>query len=176
VDFARTLGRIDTFLTSQSHRYAVIGGVALAAYGHPRLTLDLDVVTEAIAQDALVAFMEASGYATLHRSAGFSNHRHPEPVWGRVDFLDVRGETAARLFAGVRTVPGLAGKPMRVPRPEHLIAMKVQAMRNVPERTWQEMADISYLLALPDTDRREAQAYFAKADLLEHWDELERRL
>jgi len=29
---------------------AVIGGVALAAYGHPRLTLDLDVVTDAGAQ------------------------------------------------------------------------------------------------------------------------------
>lgn len=31
----------------------MIGGVALAAYGHPRVTLDLDLVTEAEAQGDL---------------------------------------------------------------------------------------------------------------------------
>jgi hypothetical protein len=77
VDFARELDVVEGFLAENGFRVAVIGGVALTAYGHPRLTLDLDVVTEAAAPDTLVAFMESQGFVTLHRSSGYSNHRHP---------------------------------------------------------------------------------------------------
>jgi hypothetical protein len=70
VDFARELDVVEGFLAAGRFRVAVIGGVALTAYGNPRLTLDLDIVTEAEAQDALVAFMEAQGFVTLHRSSG----------------------------------------------------------------------------------------------------------
>jgi len=71
VDFARELDVVERFLVTERFRIAVIGGVALTAYGHLRMTLDLDVVTEAAAQDALVAFMESQGFVTLlreHRS------------------------------------------------------------------------------------------------------------
>ena len=42
-------------------RWAVVGGVALAACGHPRLTLDLEIVTESGAQDTLVPSLGAAG-------------------------------------------------------------------------------------------------------------------
>ena len=108
---------------------AVIGGVALAAYGHPRFTLDLDIVTDAGAQDPLVAMFESAGFATLHRSAGYSNHRHLDRSRGRVDMMYVRGETAEQLFASTRDLPGPGGQPIAVPKPEHLIAMKLQAIK-----------------------------------------------
>ena len=38
------------------------------------------------------------------------------------------------------------------------MAMKVQAMQNAPERTWQDMADIALLLSLDDVDRAEAKS------------------
>ena len=176
VNFAGALDRVDAVLGAGGWRSAVAGGVALTAYGHPRLTLDLDIVTESGAQDTLVSSLASAGYVTLYRSSGFSNHRHPDREWGRVDFIYVQGDTAERLFAGVRILPGPSGRFVRVPRPEHLIAMKVQAMKNAPERTWQEMADIGYLLKLAGTDRREAREYFLKANLLERWDELARGL
>lgn len=176
VNFAGVLDRVDAVLTAGGWRSAVVGGVALAACGHQRMTLDLDIVTESGAQDTLVSSLEAEGYVTLYRSSGFSNHRHPHREWGRVDFIYVHGETAERLFDGVRILSGPSGRPVRVPRPEHLIAMKVHAMKNAPERTWQEMADIGYLLTLTGTDRREAREYFVKANLLDRWDELARGL
>jgi hypothetical protein len=70
------------------------------------MTLDLDVATEASAQEALIAFMESQGFVTLHRSPGYSNHRHPRR--GRVDFMYVRGETADRLFGSATELPGPA--------------------------------------------------------------------
>lgn len=176
VDFARQLDEIGSFLAGAGVPFAVIGGVALAAYGHPRMTLDLDLVTDAAAQDAVIAFMSSRGFETLHRSAGYSNHRHSDRRQGRVDFMYVRGETAIRLFAGLRRLPGPGGRPIVVPRPEHLIAMKVQAMRDAPERTWQEMADIGYLVTLDGVNRDEVRGYFEKNGLGERWRELERLL
>lgn len=176
MDFAREIEDIGTFLAGAGFPFAIIGGVALAAYGHPRMTLDLDVVTDATAQDAVVAFMESRGFATLHRSSGYSNHRHADRRRGRVDFMYVRGETAARLFAGLRHLPGPGGRPIAVPRPEHLVAMKVQAMKQAPERTWQEMADIGHLVRLEGVNRDEIRGYFEKDDLGERWRELEQAL
>jgi hypothetical protein len=176
VDFARELDEVRAFLAEGGFRLAVIGGVALAAYGHPRMTLDLDVVTEATAQDVLIAFMESRGFVTLHRSAGYSNHRHPDRRRGRVDFMYVRGQTTERLFSCVRDLPGPGGRPVPIPKPEHLIAMKVQAMRDAPERTWQDLADIGYLLRVEGVDREEVREYFRRAGLEEKWHELARAL
>jgi hypothetical protein len=129
------------------------------------MTLDLDVVTEVAAQDALVAFMELQGFVTLHRSSGYSNHRHSDPSRGRVDFTYVRGETAEKLFASARELPGPGGRSILVPKPEHLIAMKVQAMKDAPQRTWQDLVDIAYLFRLDGVNRDEVRQYFESAGL-----------
>ena len=176
MDFVRELDAARSFLTEQGYRSAVIGGVALAAYGHPRLTINLDIVAEAAAQDTLVAQMESRGFETLHRLAGYSNHRHPEPAYGRVDFMYVRGETAERVFAGVRQLPEPGGSKIDVPRPEHLIAMKVRAMAEAPERIWQDLADVGYLVRLDDVDRHEVRGYFERAGLEGRWREIEQAL
>lgn len=169
MDFARELDAVRSFLSERGARVAVIGGVALAAYGHPRLTLDLDVVTESTAQEALVAMMEARGFATLHRSDGYSNHRHADRTFGRVDVMYVRGETTDRLFASIRELPGPGGRLIPVPKPEHLIAMKVQAIKDAPERALQDLADIGYLLRIDGVDREEVCGYFERAGLEEKW-------
>jgi hypothetical protein len=172
VDFARELDVVEGFLAMGRFRVAVIGGVALTAYGHPRMTLDLDVVTEAAAQETVIAFMESQGFVTLHRSPGYSNHRHPDRNRGRVDFMYVRGTTADTLFASAKELPGPGGRSILVPKPEHLIAMKVQAMKDAPERTWQDLVDIAYLFRLDGVNRDEVRQYFESAGLVEKWHEL----
>jgi hypothetical protein len=176
VDFAGEIDAIGSFLAQEGFPAVVVGGVALAAYGHPRMTLDLDLATDVRAQDAIVPFMEGRGFATLHRSSGYSNHLHSDRAHGRVDFIYVRGETARRLFEGARRLPGPGGRTIMVPRPEHLIAMKVQAMRDAPDRTWQELVDIGHLVRLDGVDLDEVAGYFEKHGLTERWHELKRFL
>ena len=84
----------------------------------------------------------------------------------------VQGRTGELLFGAIRQLPGPGGVMMSVPRPEHLIAMKVQAMKDAPDRKWQDLVDVGYLLRLPDVDRAEARGYFTKAGLDEKWREL----
>jgi hypothetical protein len=171
VDFAAELAVLAAELERQKRRWAVVGGVALAALGMPRTTLDLDLVLDAVAQDSMVEFLEREGFATLHRSPGYSNHLHPDQRRGRVDLVYVRGETADKLFSGLREVAG-PGRAVPVPRPEHLAAMKVLAMKNDPARTYQELADIRFLLLLPQVDRELVRQHFARHGVEGRFDEL----
>jgi hypothetical protein len=176
VDFAHAYERVASFLEERGFPLAVIGGLGLHAHGITRATFDLDLVTEVAAQDALIEFLETAGYATLHRSAAYSNHLHRDPAGGRLDFVYVDAETSRKLFAGCRPLLDLGRRRALVPRPEHIVAMKVQAMKNDPTRALQDMADVLELLRLPELDRDEVRGYFARAGLLEEYDGILRRL
>jgi hypothetical protein len=176
MDFARAYDLVASFLEGRGLRLAVVGGLGLHGHGVTRATLDLDVVTEAVAQQALVAFLESRGYETLYRSAGYSNHLHPQPDLGRVDVVYVDPETADRLFPGCSPCLTLGTRTALVPRAEHLAAMKVQAMKNDPSRELQDLADVQALLRLPGVDAAEVRTYFERAGLLDRYDALRRSL
>jgi hypothetical protein len=174
VDFGIVLGVVSGFLEEKGYRHAVIGGVALAAYGLPRTTVDLDLVVESSAQDDLIEFLESRGYKTLNRLRGYSNHCHPDPLWGNLDFVYVGQETSRDLFSACRTAEGPRGLQIRLPKPEHLAALKVVAMKNDPGRAFQDMADIRFLLTLPGVDRHEIRDYFDRQGLGERFDDIEK--
>ena len=176
LDFARVFDRVAPVLDEQGFPCAVVGGLGLHAYGHSRATFDLDLVTLSEAQAPLVALLEELGYETVHRSPGYSNHSHPDPEWGGVDVVYVDARTARQLFAARTRTLKLGDRDVPVPSAEHLIAMKVQALRNDPSRELQDLADIQYLLGLPDTDREQARGYFDKAGMADWYDKLLRRL
>jgi hypothetical protein len=173
VDFTRALTAVSNFLDRRGQPFAVIGGISMAAYGMVRTTLDLDLVTPAAAQEDLIEFLEADGYDTLHRSSGYSNHIHPDPEMGRIDVVYVGGDTARQVFSNLRIVDGPADLRIPVPRPEHLAAMKIFAIKNDPERRLAELEDIRFLLSLDDIDRDEVRGYFARYGLEELRDDIE---
>ncbi len=176
MDFAKVADAITGFLEREGSPFALAGAFALHAYGLSRATCDIDFVTDSAVRDRLVAFLESLGYETLHASSGYSNHLHPDPAWGRVDFIYVSGETARLLFAARGATLRFGRHEMPVPRAEHLAAMKVHAMKNDPGRALQEMADIRFLLKLPGIDEEEVRGYFEKAGLREQYDEIKRSL
>ncbi len=175
MDFRKVLDTITRFLDERGVRYALAGAFALSAYGLSRATQDIDFVVDLGCQPDLIAFLESLGYETLHRSEGYSNHLHSLPGLGRVDFIYVAEPTASRLFERA-TVVALFGRTIRVPRPEHLAAMKILAMKNDPTRTFQEMADLQHILGLPGVDVNEIRAHFQRHELLGRYDELRRIL
>ena len=173
MDFAGVLRKVDDFFSGHQRPWALAGAAALSTYGLARATQDLDFVAEQEFQDALLAYLESEGYQTLYVSDGYSNHLHPDSASGRLDFIYVGGETSRRLFEGCRTL-AFAGRSVRVPRPEHLAAMKVQAMKNDPDRRLQDLFDVRFLLRLPGVDEAEVRGYFERAGLLRDFDEIRR--
>jgi hypothetical protein len=174
VDFGRVLSALTEFLEREGISYAVVGAFGLQAYGLGRATMDVDLVAEAGARQRVLEFLESLGYETLHVSTGYSNHVHPLPAMGRVDFVYVGGDTGRLLFGQCGRTLDLGGRRLPVPRPEHLAAMKVQAMKNDPSRTLQDMADVQFLLRLPGVDEEEIRGYFERAGLLERYGEIKR--
>lgn len=172
MDFGIVLDTVAGFFKDKGYRYAVIGGIALASYGLPRTTLDVDFVVERSIQDDLIRFLESRGYQTLHRSTGYSNHKHPDSTWGSLDVVYVSGETSQKLFAETTVHRGPRDVEIPLPKPEHLAALKVLAMKNDSDRTFQEMSDIRFLLSLPGVDRREIGSYFERYGMKERFDEL----
>ncbi|HEX4497924.1 MAG TPA: hypothetical protein VIE43_19775 [Thermoanaerobaculia bacterium] len=174
MDFARVYRVVSAFLNERESPYAVIGGVALVAYGLPRTTLDLDFIVEAAIQDDLIRFLESHGYETLHRSSGYSNHQHPDPLWGNLDFVYVSGGTSQELFGACTARTGPGGVQIPVPTPEHLAAMKVMAMKNDPSRELQDMADIRFLLSLPGVDPIQIRDYFDRQGMRDRYDDVKK--
>jgi hypothetical protein len=177
VDFVRAFDLVASFLeTHGTARVAVVGGLGLHGHGVTRATVDLDLVTESSVQEGLVAYLVSQGYETLHCSAGYSNHFHADSELGRLDLIYVDPETARPLFAGCTPRLHLGQRQALVPRAEHLAAMKIQAMKNDPQREVSDLADIEALLRLPQVDREEVRDYFNRAGLLDRYHALERTL
>jgi hypothetical protein len=110
IDFEGELSAISGFLEERGYRHALIGALALAAYGLPRTTLDLDLAVERRAQDDVISYLESRGFKTLHRSEGYSNHLHSDSSRGRIDFVYVDASTAGTLFGSARTFPAPGGR------------------------------------------------------------------
>jgi hypothetical protein len=170
MDFPGVLGRIVSHVEAGGHRWVLVGGLAMQALGSARATQDLDLVTDVDAREGVVGFMESLGYETLYQSLAFSNHLHRDPGFGRVDFIYVDRSTADRLVAEGRPLDWL-GRRILVPSAEHLVAMKVHAMKNDPTRSLREMTDIQYLLERGGVDRARVRGYFEAAGLRERFDE-----
>lgn len=175
MQFDEVLQTFARFFEREHIRYAVIGGLALQAWGSSRFTRDADMVVERSARDRVLAFVESLGYETLHVSDGYSNHLHSDPQRGRVDFMYVDPDTAAKLFQEAVEKPIVGDFSAPVPKPEHLLAMKAISMKNSPQRVLIDSPDVQFLLRLPGVDRVAVRDYFARHGLLDLFDAIERQ-
>jgi hypothetical protein len=125
-------------------------------------------------RDDFVAYLEARGFATLSVQAGFSNHQHPDVALGRLDVIYASGTTADAVFSGCTDKTIVTGVEVPVPRPEHLVAVKVQAFATDRTR-YSDLTDLQSLLSLPELDQAQARRYFEGAGLADHYEQLRRR-
>ena len=162
------------FFEREGIRYALIGGLAVHAWGRTRLTKDVDFAVDATSRPRVISFAESLGYETLYVSEGYSNHEHSSSVLGRIDFMYLSGETAERIFraATERTVVGTATSP--VASPEHLAMMKAIAMKNSPHRALFEGEDVRVLLNVPGVDREAVREYYRRHGLLDLYDAIDK--
>lgn len=170
----RVLTTLVAFFEREEIRFALIGGLAVYAWGRARPTYDVDFAVDASAADRVGAFLSSLGFATVFASSAFSNHEHQDPGWGRVDLMYLRGETAERVFAATSRKELVPGHPLPVASPEHLAMMKALAMKSFPHRTLYEGEDVRVLLQVPGVDREAVRAYFERHGLSELFDAIER--
>lgn len=174
MQFDKVLKTFIEFFEREEIRYALIGGMAMQAWGRSRLTKDVDFAVDAEARTRTVAFAEQLGYETLYVSDGYSNHGSTDPDLGRVDFMYVSGRTAERIFSATvdKSIVGNVIAP--VASAEHLAMMKAIAMKNFPHRALFEGEDVRLLLNVPGVDRESIRDYYKQQGLLELYDAIEK--
>jgi hypothetical protein len=173
MQFAEVLHAFSSFFGREQIRYALIGGLALRAWGHVRTTQDIDFVVDQTAKERVVAFAEREGFETLYVSEGYSNHVRRDD---RVDFMYVDAATADAIFRGAETRTLFGSTALPVARPEHLSAMKAIAIKYNPRRGWRDVDDVLFLLRMPGVDRQFVRDYFVRKGLLDVIDEIEKRI
>jgi len=164
--FKKTFQLLIDFFEREKIDYALIGAFALKAYGYTRATQDVDFIARHKDQQKIIANLESLGFETLYSSTGYS---HPLSGLGRIDFVYVKGDTAESIFKEAVRILLFDNLTVPVVRPEHIVALKVFAMKNDPDRALREMADIKELLRLPEINLQEVQKYFKKYGQMERY-------
>lgn len=167
--FKKTFQLLIDFFERERIDYALIGAFALKAYGYTRATQDVDFIARQKDRKKIIANLESLGFETLYSSTGYSNHLHPLSGLGRIDFVYVKGDTAESIFKEAVRILLFDNLTVLVVRPEHIVALKVFAMKNDPDRALREMADIKELLSLPEINLQEVQKYFKKYGQMERY-------
>jgi predicted nucleotidyltransferase len=165
VDFRRTLEAVTTALVAEGVRFALIGGVALAALGVGRATGDVDLLADGDRADDVDRILRGLGYAALHRSPDAANYVGSDPSLCRVDLLYARRAPSRAMLARAApyTIHGVVAVP--VVQAEDVIGLKVQASSNDARRLMLDVGDIERLLiARPTVDLARVREYFVLFD------------
>jgi hypothetical protein len=132
--------------------YLVIGGHAVNAYGIPRATLDVDFLGRRDDRARWRTLLEAEGFSLFRDDENFMQFAPPYGTEWRLDVMLVNAPTFAKLAAGARSVQCL-GVETRVPCAEHLIALKLHALRHGPaHRESKDFLDILTLVRAANLD------------------------
>ncbi len=173
MNLSAVLHRVAHLLREQDVDFAVIGGLALAAHGAPRATIDLDLLVGGENSERLHEILAALGYQSLHRTENVANYASRDPADGRIDVLFVRRPRGRAILARARALPILDRGDLRVVDASDLIGLKVQSSSNDPARRRTDMADIEQLLrCAPNLDLDRVREYFQLFDREAEFDAL----
>ena len=151
---------LSDFFTREKIEYGIIGAYALYAYGYVRATKDIDFITRLENQSKVVAFLESLGFETIACSSAFSNHTH---IVGsvKIDIMYVENSTADSIFQVTKRSLIFKDLSLPVVSFEHLIAMKLFAHQNNPERM-KDLSDIEEICKRTEHDEDSIKKYFVK--------------
>ena len=162
------LKRVAHDLDDLGYRWALIGGLAVAARAEPRTTRDVDVavaVDDDEAAERVVASLLRRGYRVFaqlehtdaDRLGGIRLVSPAEPQDGLVvDLLFASSGIEREVIEGAETLEVMPGLAVPVARTGHLIALKVLAFQpDYPERRPHDVHDSRALIAVADDSELE---------------------
>ena len=147
MDFDKVFKFILTDFSSHQINFALIGGFALASWGYPRSTLDIDFLLDKDDLPKVKSQMTALGYDIAHESEEVITFQSKLTPLGLVDFLLAHRHYTKGMLARAKEQSILDERhKIKVVTAEDLIGLKVQASSNDPHRYHQDMADIEAII------------------------------
>lgn len=178
MDFTLVLRNLLERLDRDGIHYALMGGFALGMRGAPRATNDLDFLIDRNDLAKLDSIMHALGYELSYRSDNVSQFASPLKVMGVVDFLHAHRAASREALKRAERLPWDKDAPaIPVLHTEDLIAFKLQASCNDPERSAMDQADVENLIAAApgSLDWQRIEAYFSLFGMEQEFERLRRK-
>lgn len=162
---------LSDFFKRNKMDFGIVGAFALFSYGYVRATRDIDFITRIKNREKTIRYLESLGFETTFSSRAFSNHLHPiDSV--RVDIMYIEGATAGEIFGSTENRLIFNGIELPVVSAEHLVAMKLFAIQNNPDRKYKDLADIKEILRHTKCNRKTIKKYFIKYGQESFFDEI----
>jgi hypothetical protein len=144
-------GSIFVLLASIFKKHSVspvlIGGYAFIASKVQRTTFDIDFMVTAEDEARIEPDIISAGYSVRQRKGACVQFKAGKPGFRDLDILTTDKDTLQKLVENGRPV-SIAGEMFIIPSPMHLIAMKLHAISNNPERERKDLLDIIQLIEM----------------------------
>ncbi len=159
-----TLQRISNLLTDQQIDHALIGGLALSAFGINRATFDIDFLIDSTQKEKAKVLLSKNNFTLYHESQEVLQFEG----MAQIDFLLAQRPLSIEMLKNAVLIPLLGVKIVQL---EDLIGLKIQAYSNDPQREFKDKADIYSLFKVNSTslDWEKIKKY---ADLFNKWAEI----
>ncbi len=148
MDFKSVIKKLIARFDAKNVSYGLMGGFALGLWGVSRSTADLDFLVDRNDMGSVDSIMKDLGYQCRFTSDNVSQYVSGIRIFGEVDYLHAFREASREMLerAVIKDVFGGDTK-IRVLRPEDLIGLKMQAIKNDAARKESDLADIKALIA-----------------------------
>lgn len=128
--------------------FALIGALALGAYGFPRYTADIDLLTHGRDWPMIANLMGKLGYDCFQKTDSFARFKSEFGVLGKIDYMFVVTPEGKKILEGRVFVEDELLGTTPVVQPTDYIILKLMAIANNPGRRAKDEADIATFFKL----------------------------
>ena len=147
MDFKSVLSMLLKNFEKNNIHYALMGGFACGLWGVGRATVDIDILVSREDMEMTDRIMLEAGYDCKYHSENVSQYVSPLTIFGEVDFLHAFRDASLEMLGRAEEKEIFGGLlKIKVLKPEDLIGLKLQAIKNDAERMENDMADIKALI------------------------------
>lgn len=132
-------------LSAEGVPHALMGSMALALYGMPRYTADIDILSEQKYKNVIKRLMHNLGYDCFQDTEAFSQFDSELNVYGKVDFLFVQTDEGMGILKRAIPVKDELWGEIPVVQPTDYAVLKLMAIANNPARKSRDTADLEVL-------------------------------
>ena len=125
--------------------HALIGAMALALYGMPRYTADIDLLSDVHQRKTLLNVMGALGFDCFQDTDNFLQFDSEMGVYGKIDFMLVHTDEGRAVLERAILVYDDSFGEVPVVQPTDYAVLKLMAIANNPDRKNRDAADLESL-------------------------------